>query len=72
VRDPQFRRTADPSQARDYSIHRHQCDKELGIQIVWLFVLAIPVASISWTVTHEEVFREAREFLVRKSRSAKG
>jgi hypothetical protein len=41
-----------------------------GIQIVWLVVLAIPVASISWTVTHDEVIREAREFLVRKSRSA--
>jgi hypothetical protein len=43
----------------------------LRIQIVWLFVLAIPVATISCTVTHEEVFREAREFLVRRSRSAR-
>jgi hypothetical protein len=31
-------------------------------QIVWLFVLAIPVSCVAWTVTHEEVFREPREF----------
>ena len=36
-------------------------------QVVWLFLLAIPIACISWTVTHEEVFREPREFCVRKS-----
>lgn len=34
---------------------------DLGTQVVWLFVLALPVASVSWTVTHEEVFREPRE-----------
>jgi len=44
----------------------------LGTQIVWLFVLAIPVAAISWTITHEEVFREAREYFVLQSRSARG
>jgi len=36
-----------------------------------LFVLAIPVACISWTVTHEEVFREPREYCVRKSEEGK-
>lgn len=30
-------------------------------QLVWLFVLALPVACVAWTVTHEEVFREPRE-----------
>lgn len=39
----------------------------LGIQIVWLLVLALPVAAISWTVTHEEVFREPRDFCARQS-----
>lgn len=34
----------------------------LGLQTAYLFVLAIPVACISWTVTHEEVFKEPREF----------
>ena len=29
-------------------------------QIVWLLVLALPVASVTWTVTREEVFREPR------------
>ena len=27
-------------------------------QILWLFVLSIPVGCIAWTVTHKEVFRE--------------
>jgi hypothetical protein len=39
----------------------------LSSQIVALFLLAIPIACIAWTVTHEEVFREPREFCVRKS-----
>lgn len=38
---------------------------------VMLFVLAIPVACISWTVTHEEVFKEIREFCVRNSHERK-
>lgn len=42
----------------------------LGIQIVWLVILAIPIASIAWTVTHEEVFREPREYCQRQSREA--
>lgn len=43
---------------------------ELGIQIIELLLIAIPIASISWTITHEEVFREPREFCVRCSRQA--
>jgi len=39
----------------------------LGTQVAWLFVLAIPVACVAWTVTHEEVFREPREYCVRQS-----
>ena len=39
----------------------------LGLQIVWLFVLAIPIACVAWTVTHEEVFREPREYCSDKS-----
>ena len=30
--------------------------------IVTLCLLALPIASITWTVTHEEVFREPREW----------
>jgi hypothetical protein len=44
---------------------------ELSTQIVWLFILAIPVACIAWTVTHEEVFREPREYCVKKSQTCK-
>jgi hypothetical protein len=36
------------------------------LQLVWLFVLAIPIASIAWTITHEEIFRETREFCKRQ------
>jgi hypothetical protein len=34
----------------------------LGVQVVWLFVLSIPIACIAWTVTQEEMFRELRDF----------
>ena len=43
----------------------------LSTQIITLFVLALPVACVAWTVTHEEVFREPREFCVEKSRSCR-
>ena len=43
----------------------------LQTQILYLFILAIPVACISWTVTHEEVFREPREFCVLRSKKSK-
>jgi hypothetical protein len=36
-----------------------------------LFILAIPVACISWTVTQEEVFREPREWCVDQVHSRK-
>lgn len=37
---------------------------EVWMQIVWSLVLALPVASVAWTVTHEEIFREPREYCV--------
>lgn len=37
-------------------------------QTAWLFTLSIPIACISWTVTHEEVFREPREYCTKKSK----
>lgn len=39
--------------------------------VLALFILAIPVAAVTWTVTHEEVFREPREYFVAKSRRAR-
>ena len=35
--------------------------QNIYLQLIWLFVLAIPIACISWTVTHEEVFHEFKE-----------
>ena len=39
--------------------------------IYWIFILAIPVACIAWTVTKEEVFKEARQFCVSRSQNCK-
>ena len=39
----------------------------LSTQIVWLFVLAAPVACVAWTVTHEEVFAEVHAWCLRQS-----
>jgi hypothetical protein len=44
---------------------------DLSTQIITLFLLAIPIACIAWTVTHEEVFREPREYCVRQSRNCR-
>lgn len=37
------------------------------MQTLWLFLLAIPIACIAWTVTHEEVFKEPRNYCVNRS-----
>jgi hypothetical protein len=42
----------------------------LGHQAAFLLLLAVPIACVSWTVTHEEVFREPREFCKEKSQGA--
>ncbi|MDB5155355.1 MAG: hypothetical protein JWR50_62 [Mucilaginibacter sp.] len=43
----------------------------LCTQVAWLFLVAIPVACIAWTVTHEEIFRELRDFCVKASKEGK-
>src|SRR3954469_4853198 len=43
----------------------------LQLQVIYLFLLATPIACIAWTVTHEEVFREPREFCVDRSKSCR-
>ncbi len=40
-------------------------------QLVWLFILPLPIACISWTVTHEEVFKEPRGFCQKRSENCK-
>ncbi len=37
----------------------------IAFQVFWLLILALPIACISWTVTHEEIFREPREYCQR-------
>jgi hypothetical protein len=46
-------------------------DSPLSHQFALLLLLALPVACAAWTVTHEEVFREPREFCKRMSQSCK-
>ncbi len=41
----------------------------LSSQIAYLFLLAIPIACAAWTVTHEEVFREPREWCKARSQN---
>lgn len=41
----------------------------LANQLLWLLILAIPVASVAWTITHEDVFREPREYCKRMSQN---
>jgi hypothetical protein len=43
----------------------------LSMQTARLLLLAIPVACVAWTVTHEEVFREPREYCKRQTKLAR-
>ena len=43
----------------------------LYVQTAWLFLLAIPIASIAWTVTHEEAFREPRDYCINRCKTGK-
>ncbi|MBV9574262.1 MAG: hypothetical protein JOY93_09430 [Acidobacteriales bacterium] len=43
----------------------------LRLQLVWLFVLAIPIACVAWTVTHEEILHEPREYCKRQCKQAR-
>jgi hypothetical protein len=43
----------------------------LARQFAALLLLAIPIACIAWTVTHEEVFREPRDWCKKNSQSCR-
>lgn len=43
----------------------------MGSPLFMLFILAIPIASIAWTVTHEEVFKEIRDYCTKNSHERK-
>jgi hypothetical protein len=38
----------------------------LELQVAWLLILGVPIACVGWTVTHEEVFREPRQYCQRE------
>jgi hypothetical protein len=40
---------------------------DIRLQLIWLVVLAAPVACVAWTMTHEEVSRELRQWCERRS-----
>jgi len=40
-------------------------------QILSLFIIALPIASIAWTITHEEIVREFHEFCVANSKTCR-
>lgn len=40
-------------------------------QLLELFILAIPISSIAWTVTHEELFRELHDWCSHHSKSCR-
>lgn len=42
----------------------------LAHQAAVLLLLALPIGCAAWTVTHEEVFREPREFCQERSKSS--
>lgn len=44
---------------------------DLPLQVACLFLIAMPIASIAWTVTHEEVVREFRDYCVRESKTCR-
>ena len=41
-----------------------------GSDLLTLLILALPVAAIAWTVTHEELFKEVKAYCVDRSENA--
>ena len=41
-----------------------------GADLLSLLILALPVAAVAWTVTHEELFREFKDYCVTRSEQA--
>jgi hypothetical protein len=46
-------------------------ETEVTADLFHLFVLAMPIAAIAWTITHEEVFKELHDYCAARSRSAR-
>jgi hypothetical protein len=55
----------------DIQLQPSLLDQAMSHQFSFLLLLGLAVACVSWTVTHEEVFREPREFCKDKSQNCK-
>ena len=62
--------TSRPDPAKPLIYPRIEVTMSLSLQVAWLLLLAIPIASVAWTITHEEVFREPREYCQHQSKRA--
>ena len=45
--------------------------RPIGLQLLELVIIAMPIACIAWTVTHEEIFREPRDWCVQQSKTCR-
>jgi hypothetical protein len=43
----------------------------ISLQILSLFIIALPIASIAWTFTHEDLFREFRDYCDAESKTCR-
>lgn len=43
----------------------------IWVHVAWLLLLAVPVATVSWTITHEELFREWRQLCEDRSQNCR-
>ena len=43
----------------------------ISLQVLYLFIIALPIASVAWTITHEEVVREFHDFCVANSKTCR-
>jgi hypothetical protein len=43
----------------------------MSSQVLFLFILALPIASVAWTITHEEVIKEFRDLCLSKSKTCR-
>ena len=41
------------------------------LQVLYLFILALPIASVAWTITHEEIVREFHDICVANSKTCR-
>jgi hypothetical protein len=44
---------------------------DLTTELLWLLLLPLAIACVSWTVTHEEIFREPRDYCMERSQSCR-